>query len=76
MFDAVDGWVYKCSSAASPTFAPARLGQISNDLDEFGKMVLANHNPNWDAQTCFNIGARCNRIALEINEGWNKGQLT
>ena len=65
-----DGWVYRCSSAASPTFAPARLGKITDDLDEFNKMVVANHNPDWDAHTCFGIGARCNRIALEINSMW------
>lgn len=70
-----DGWVYKCSSAASPTFASARLGKITDDLDVFRKMVTTNHNPNWDAQKCFSLGARCNRIALEINEAWNKGEL-
>lgn len=65
-----DGWVYRCSSAASPTFALARLGKITDDLDEFRAMVMANHNAEWDAQECFDVGARCNRIALEINSRW------
>ena len=70
-----DGWVYRCSSAASPTFAPARLGKITDDLDEFSAMVMANHNPDWDAGKCFGMGARCNRIALEINSMWAKRGL-
>ncbi len=72
---AADGYVYKCSSTASPSFGKNRLGKTTGDLDEFMAMVLANHNPDWDANTCFCSGARCNRIALEINEAWNKGTL-
>jgi MoaA/NifB/PqqE/SkfB family radical SAM enzyme len=66
-----DGMVYKCSSTASPSFKKMQLGKITDDIDIFNKMVIANHNPDWDAGTCFSLGGRCNRIALEINEHWN-----
>ena len=72
---AADGYVYKCSSTATPSFSKNRLGRITDSLDEFQKMVMANHSPDWDANTCFCEGARCNRIALEINDLWNKGEL-
>ena len=67
---AADGFVYKCSSTASPSFKMNRLGKTTSDLEEFNRMVLANHNPNFNASTCFKVGARCNRIALEINTTW------
>jgi len=68
---AADGYVYRCSSTASPTFGGHRLGKITDDLGEFNDMVLANHNPDWDAtKGCWAVGARCNRIALEINTRW------
>lgn len=70
-----DGNIYRCSSSASPSFTHAVLGEITDDFAEFNRMVLANHNPNWDAHTCFKAGTRCNRIALEINDAWNKGEL-
>ena len=63
-----DGYVYKCSTTATPTMAICRLGKITSDLDEFHRMLLANANPNWDANTCFARGARCNRMGLEINK--------
>ena len=72
---AADGYVYKCSSTASPSFSDNRLGKITDDLKEFQRMVLANHKEDFDARTCFSQGARCNRIALEINDLWNKGSL-
>ena len=70
-----DGYVYKCSSTASPSFSDNRLGEVTDDLEEFQRMVLANHKEDFDARTCFSKGARCNRIALEINDLWNKGSL-
>lgn len=65
-----DGYVYKCSSTATPTFKMDRLGKATNDINKFNEMVIANHNPNFNASTCFNAGARCNRIAMEINTEW------
>jgi MoaA/NifB/PqqE/SkfB family radical SAM enzyme len=70
-----DGHVYRCSSSASPTFTQAILGHVSDDFEDFKRMVVANHNPHWNASTCFKAGARCNRIALEINEAWNNGAI-
>jgi MoaA/NifB/PqqE/SkfB family radical SAM enzyme len=67
-----DGSVYKCSSTATPSFDKNILGEATDDLDVFNKMVLDNHDPDWDASTCFNAGARCNRIALEINKAWEQ----
>ncbi|MBA7663355.1 hypothetical protein ES703_71395 [subsurface metagenome] len=63
-----DGYIYKCSSTASPTFKMCRLGKIgTSGIDE---MILANQNPDFDPFTCFRAGARCNRMALEINSTW------
>jgi len=67
---AADGYVYKCSSTATPTFKMNRLGEIPHTLEQFDEMVLANHNPDFCASTCFGVGARCNRMALEINTAW------
>jgi len=63
-----DGYVYKCSSSATPTAKQCRLGKITSDVEEFKSMIVKNYNPNWDSQKmCFNKGIRCNRMALEIN---------
>lgn len=70
-----DGYVYKCSSTATPTFKDMRLGKVTDNLDTFMDMVSKNHSKDWNASTCFSQGARCNRIALEINELWNEGNL-
>ncbi len=68
---AADGYVYKCSCTSSPSFKGHQLGKITDNLEEFDKMVLSNHNPNWNARSrCWAKGARCNRMALEINKAW------
>jgi len=67
-----DGYVYKCSSAASPTFSPCRLGKVPSSLEVLEQMILANYNPDFDASLCFGMGARCNRMALEINTEWER----
>lgn len=72
---AADGYVYKCSSTAAPEFTHARLGTVPDNLEDFNRMVLENHKASFHASTCFNVGARCNRIALEINQSWNNGEL-
>lgn len=68
---AADGYVYRCSSTASPSFKFCRLGKITDDLESFKDMILANHNSDWKPETCFSHGARCNRLSLEINEEWS-----
>jgi len=67
---AADGYVYKCSSTASPSFKFCRLGKITADLDKFDDMVIRNHNPEWKPTMCFRYGARCNRMAIELNNEW------
>ncbi len=67
-----DGYVYRCSSTATPSFKMNRLGKITSDLKKFKQMILANHNPDFNPLTCFKVGARCNRIALEINRKWGQ----
>ncbi|TRZ52681.1 radical SAM protein [bacterium] len=62
-----DGYAYKCSTTATPTMAMCRLGKITNDPEEFNQLILRNANPNWNTDTCFSKGARCNRMGLEIN---------
>jgi len=65
-----DGWIYKCSSTASPSFAFCRLGKITAELDKFNDMVLKNHDSEWNPEICFKAGARCNRMAIELNNTW------
>ncbi|MFC1917812.1 radical SAM protein [Chloroflexota bacterium] len=62
-----DGYVYKCSTTATPTMSQCRLGKVTGNLDEFNRMIMKNANPDWVANTCFSAGARCNRMGLEIN---------
>ena len=69
---AADGYVYKCSSTATPSFNFNRLGKITSNLRKFEKMILANHNSGFKPSTCFKAGARCNRMALEINQKWSE----
>jgi MoaA/NifB/PqqE/SkfB family radical SAM enzyme len=67
-----DGYIYRCSSTATPTFKMNRLGKITSDLKKFNQMVLANQNPDFKPSTCFRVGARCNRMALELNYRWSQ----
>jgi len=67
-----DGWIYRCSSTASPSFYFCRLGEVTDDIEEFRDQVMKNHNPKWTPITCFKHGARCNRIAIELNDMWEK----
>lgn len=67
-----DGYAYKCSTTATPTMAMCRVGKITNNLDEFNKMLMRNANPKFDADICFSKGARCNRMGLEINTEYRR----
>ena len=69
---AADGYVYKCSCTASPSFKFCRLGEIPEDAETFKRMVMANHDPRWDPAVCFANGARCNRQAIELNNIWRE----
>lgn len=67
-----DGYAYRCSTTASPTMAVCRLGKITGNLDKFHQLLVKNTNPDWEANTCFARGARCNRMGLEINRIYSK----
>ncbi len=64
---AADGNMYRCSSVASPSYKICSFGKIPDNLDEFNQMIMANHNPDWKPSDCFKVGARCNRMSVEIN---------
>lgn len=66
-----DGYIYKCSTTATPTAKQCRLGKITSDVEEFKKIIMKNYNPRWDCQKmCFSRGVRCNRMGWEINRGY------
>ena len=62
-----DGYVYKCSTTATPTMKMCRIGEITDNLELFKSMIMKNQNHKWNTSTCFEKGARCNRMGLEIN---------
>jgi MoaA/NifB/PqqE/SkfB family radical SAM enzyme len=62
-----DGYVYRCSTTATPSMPFCRLGKMTGNLEEFRALILKNETKDWDANTCFSHGARCNRMGLEIN---------
>lgn len=72
---AADGYVYKCSSTAAPEFSHTRLGKVPSTVPEFNDLVLKNHDKLFNATNCWINGARCNRIALEINDQWRNNDL-
>lgn len=68
-----DGYVYKCSTTATPTAKQCRLGKITSDLEVFKEMIIKNCDPNWDCQKmCFAHGVRCNRMGFEVNRGYRE----
>ena len=65
---ASDGYVYKCSAVGAPDMAHLRLGEATDNIEEFERMNLANQCAEFDGQEgCFKHGARCNRMAVECN---------
>jgi hypothetical protein len=63
-----DGYIYRCSTTATPTAPQCRLGITTDNPDEFKAMISRNQSPAWDCQkNCFAKGLRCNRMGLEIN---------
>lgn len=65
-----DGYWYKCSSTASPSFSFNRLNKITSNLDDFHKAISYSQSATFNPSRCFNAGARCNRMALECNKAW------
>jgi len=68
-----DGYIYRCSSTASPNFAFNRVsGRVSDDMDDFHAALLRSQDKGWKPSTCFKNCGRCNRLAVEINSEWMK----
>ncbi len=67
-----DGYVYRCSTTATPTGKICRLGKATADLEEFHKMLMRSNNQEWDCQNkCFANKLRCNRMGFEINRAYS-----
>ena len=63
-----DGYMYKCSTTATPTAKHCRLGKITPYPRDFEIAIDKNYNPDWDCEKmCFNSKLRCNRMGMEIN---------
>jgi len=63
-----DGYVYKCSTAATPTAPQCRLGKATDDLEKFKEMIMKNYDPEFSCnEKCFSKGIRCNRMGCEIS---------
>lgn len=67
---AADGYVYRCTTISTPTFKRLRFGKTPDNLKDFKKMLLANQDPDFRCDECFDGGARCNRMGIEINSAW------
>jgi len=68
-----DGYIYRCSTTATPTAKQCRLGKITSNVNTFEQAIIRNHDRNWDCQKhCFANGVRCNRMGLEINTAYAK----
>ena len=66
-----DGYVYRCSTTATPTGKVCRLGKITSNLDKFHDMLRKSNDKQWDCQkTCFGNNLRCNRMGFEINRAY------
>ena len=68
-----DGFMYKCSTSASPTGSQCRIGKVTSDLEEFKRIIVKNYNENWDChKMCFDNGIRCNRMGFECNNAYKE----
>jgi MoaA/NifB/PqqE/SkfB family radical SAM enzyme len=65
-----DGYFYRCSTVSSSIFEHLRLGKITDNLLEFKDILKKNQDSTFNTECCFKSGARCNRIATEINGNW------
>lgn len=70
-----DGYVYPCVGLSSNRFSGLRLGTITDDVSEFQRMIVANQNPDFDPDSCYEAGAHCCRAAHFINWNWRMSQL-
>jgi MoaA/NifB/PqqE/SkfB family radical SAM enzyme len=64
-----DGYLYRCSSTASPSFPEHRLGRLPATADQLVELVGRNQDGAFDPMTrCKPCGARCNRAAIDVNQ--------
>ena len=69
-----DGFFYRCSSSADPSFGHLRLGEMTTSLEKFYAMVARNQSSDFNPlEACFPNGARCTRAALSINQMAEQG---
>jgi wyosine [tRNA(Phe)-imidazoG37] synthetase (radical SAM superfamily) len=69
-----DGFFYRCSSSADPSFPHLRLGKMTTSLENFQRMVTVNQHSEFNPlEACFPNGARCTRAALSINRMAQRG---
>ena len=63
-----DGYYYKCSTVATPTAKHLRLGEVTEDFNDFLESIKRNQSESFSCQNgCFKNGLRCNRMGLECN---------
>lgn len=67
---AADGYFYRCTTLSTPLFKELRLGKFSDDLEVLKRVIRSAQTSSYDANTCFNMGGRCNRLGLEINRAY------
>ncbi len=67
-----DGYFYRCTTISNPLFKNLRLGRMTSSIDVFEDMILDNQVPGFNCIKCFEQGARCNRMGLEINRAWRE----
>jgi MoaA/NifB/PqqE/SkfB family radical SAM enzyme len=71
-----DGYFYKCSAVAAPDAKEHRLGKIGSELWYFNDVVARSYDKNFDCKKmCFSKGLRCNRMAIECNQAYCKGNV-
>jgi len=72
-----DGFIYPCSAVAAPSAHHLRKGKIDSDLDVFRDQIYRIQKSEQVncKRDCFSKGLRGNRMALEINEQYNKKEM-
>ena len=71
-----DGYLYKCSSVAAPTAKLHRIDKLNSDLEYFKDNLIKSYDENWDSnEMCFKNRLRCNRMAIECNQEYNKSLI-
>ena len=66
-----DGFFYRCTTISTPSFKGLRLGKVTNSLKDFKGILRKSQDHNYNCKTCFSMGARGNRMALEINRAYD-----